>query len=356
MTPPAHPLLDHVEGAFACTESRSHLVFLSEGLADFLGYTARRNLTPVIITAPDARLTYPATYFLELSRALWVLRTPTGFIDTRTGERIARISDLSPAGNHSADLPQKAFATPAADSGFEVQVLFGLTVHHNATIDTRLGEAAECLSRAFTGKLPGQWGSHEPALVAWDRDLYTAAARSRMPGESRYVITGQGHIPFHATSLIRRTDKGIEESLTGITALSRADSSPRSVSLLPQVLVEVANTVTMPVIGSLSIRRGRSDLTTTATSTDPGYPVAGLIGPRAVRDLGARIDELQHRFRAIRTGRPRIPSLVVPFTDPRTGSWDQLAELLTEFGDENVRHALGFPRHPDATINQTGGV
>ena len=70
----SHPLVDRVEGEYACMESRADRVVLTEGLADALVATTAAGLTPVLITRTIARLSYLARYHLTTAGGRWLIR------------------------------------------------------------------------------------------------------------------------------------------------------------------------------------------------------------------------------------------------------------------------------------------
>ncbi len=353
-----HPLLDHVavvDGTFfACTETRADVVFLSEGLTGFLIEITQAGHVPVLITSAQARVTFAATYACELAGVIWVLRTEYGFVDTRTGIALSRLEELTrvphdQAADHTADHTAEALPQLTAPDRSHTQVLFGVTVQHRATLDTRLGDALRIMCETLTGVPPVAWGMHEPALASWNQNSYTHTARSLMPAESRYVFSGAGRVPFQALSLVRRTSKGVEETLTGGVVLGTNEAGVMpSLQNLPQVLAQVADALTMPVIGSLMVRVGSGDLTQSSAPAAAAFPIAALIGPRAVRDLGlggttpASL-EFQERFGAVVAGRKRLPSLILPFTDADTGSWQQMHDALEALDPAKLRQAFGLP-------------
>lgn len=338
-----HPLLDFLDGTFACVETKAKVVFFSEGIADFLKYVRGIDLTPVIITSPAATMTFAARYMLEVTGAMWIHRVDDGFLDTRTGHVVRRISALV----DSATLG-RAVEASAPEAPAYLQAVFGVTVQHPAAGETQLGGTVGSLATSLTGWGPSGWGLHEPAGLTWSPDDYTSAARRHMP-ESRFVFSGGGSTSFQAVSLVRRTPKGVEETVAGgaIVATAGADNSD-IIGRLPQILVDLANNATMPVIGTVSVKAGGRVLGGTANAPGASLPVAGLIGPRAVRDLGIDIDDFSRRFPVIVAGRKRLPSVVVPYTELEQGSWEHMYAALEALGDKNIRRAMGFPQMPTA--------
>jgi hypothetical protein len=103
-------------------------------------------------------------------------------------------------------------------------------------------------------------------------------------------------------------------------------------------------------------RLGRPDLTTAVGSNQPGTPIAVLLGPRAVRDLGLETLESAPLPRPERVGRDRMPSLVWTLgqrgNGPRTGptpgpgagprsrrghdGWQQLHDLVSYLKPERI--------------------
>lgn len=322
-------------------ETKAKVVFFSEGLADFLKHMGALGYTPVVITSPDATMTFAARYVLETAGAIWINRLENGFLDTRNGcviTRIASLADSASTGHitSTSDVEEPAY----------LQAVFGVTVHYPAADNTKLGGALDSLATSLTGWGPSGWGLYEPAALAWNPDEYTETARRLMP-ESRFVVSGGGSTSFQAMTLVRRTTKGVEETISGgaIIGMTSSDNS-EIITRLPNMLVELADALPMPVIGTIGVRAGGRSLSANARASNASFPVAGLIGPRAVRDLGIDIDDFSRRFPVITAGRKRLPSIVVPFTGPGQGSWAQMRDVLEALGGENIRHALGFPPMP----------
>lgn len=345
----SHPLLDHVDGDFACTETRAGTVFLSEGLTGFLQHVAAAGMTPVLISPADARLTFAARFLLESVGCVWVLRTPNGFVDTRTGGLFSRMTDLA----GTSALTPRPHAPRGADASHE-QAFFGVTVQHRALSSTALGMTAEILSTGLTGVNPASWGVHEPAAVTWSADSFTGTARRNMPGDTRYVISGADSSPFQALALVHRNGRGVEETVSGAARIVGDGSGRSAVERLPQALVDVANALPTPVVGTISLRLGREDLTTGRGGDLPAFPVASIIGPRAVRDLGIDVTQFQRSFPSIIAGRRRIPSLVVVYSAPGAGAWEQMRDVVASLGGERIRAALGFPPQPGAVLVAQG--
>jgi hypothetical protein len=61
-----HPLVDHIDGSYACVETRVDRVVLTESMADAFVSIGAAGLIPVWITKPNVSMSYLARYHLAL--------------------------------------------------------------------------------------------------------------------------------------------------------------------------------------------------------------------------------------------------------------------------------------------------
>ncbi len=145
-----HPLVDYVDRGCAVVESRAEIVYFSEAFADLLSTVARHGLVPVIVTRPDARLTFAARYYLEAAEGQWVIRTDEELVDRRDGTVYRSVGDLV-----DAAVPGSTRALPAAPAPDALHLSFSVSVQHTAGEDTLLGEGAETPCGARRGAADG---------------------------------------------------------------------------------------------------------------------------------------------------------------------------------------------------------
>lgn len=325
----AHPLVDHVEGEYACSETRTDRVILTEALADALVATTGAGLTPVWITRPIARLSYLARYHLTIAGGRWLVRDGQTLRDPLTGVVANTVAQAL-----SGDRPARVLR-PAGDV---TRYLIALSTQAPADEETILGDAVVSLAERLAHTAPAAWGPHEPATLAWDRTAYTAASKAWMPGPVRWMIAdAEGRARF--TSTVRRTKGGVEETLTGILAVpssARADVTAHAVS----ALVALADEVAAPLFGSISVQSGPADLGYDAQPVDPAIAVAALVGPRATRALAPDLGVLEREFGARTAGRPRTPSIVVGFGRPEGDPLEVATRFAQALGTEQITRLL----------------
>lgn len=328
-----HPLVDYVDRGCAVVESRAEIVYFSEAFADLLSTVGRHGLVPVIVTRPDARLTFAARYYLEAADGLWAIRTDEGLVDRRDGAVYQSAGDVADA-SVSGSIPALAAAPPDA-----MHLFFSVSVQHTAGEDTVLGGGAETLA-GFVDTRLAAWGAHEPATLRWNRAAYTEAARQGMPDESRFVLVGSD-ARFYAIAAVRRTRGGVEETITGIARAGNAATGLLEVGALARTsLTALAEATALPMIAMMSAGPGRADLTADQYRVPPPVPVAALIGPRAIRNLAADAVVLAQQFNASTVGRKRIPSLLVDFVSAGAAPWMEAQRFAEALGAANIEAAL----------------
>ncbi|MDQ0648629.1 hypothetical protein QFZ53_002825 [Microbacterium natoriense] len=327
-----HPLLDFVEGEYACTEARGHTVYFSEPFADFLTSVRAAGLTPVVIARHDAWWTFAARYYLDLFGGWALVRTGDLFVDpvgAKTGETV---SELLEARVHAV--------LPSQREPELLQAVVSVSVHHAATEQTVLGRLVDVVSGELGQAMPAAWGAHEPATLAWDTATLTAHSRAQMP-EVRTFITGGGGA-LQGIHRVERTGGGVLETFTAVTPIAALDAPTEMVAeRATHALTVIAEAFSMPLFGSVTVIPGWRDGRVPAFGTQPiAVPVAMLIGPRAVRALGVDLTVLAARFDVSLAGRQRIPSLVAGFSDPDVPPWRQADELARAFGTDAIARAV----------------
>lgn len=332
----AHPFVDHVDGTLACIESRVDHVVLSEGLADALVSITGAGLVPVLITRPEATLSYLARYHLAAAGGVWLLRAGREHLVDPVSGAFASAVETLVANRGSVIRADVASGTP--------RLVVAVSTQAPADEQTVLGGVVDILSSRLAATAPACWGAHEPMTLAWDPAAYTAASRAWMPGPVRWMIAdADGRARFTAT--VRRTAGGVEETLTGIL-LGRCSAPAELATMAVDALTALAESVSTPLFGTVAWQGGRDDLAYDATPVAPPEPLAAIVGPRAVRALAPDLDALARDFGARAVGRSRMPSLVVGFDrlrqTPRDAAvafaealgTDQIVRLLTRSGGE----------------------
>jgi hypothetical protein len=325
-----HPYVDHLDGGFACIESRVDHVVLTEGLADALLAITAAGLVPVLITRPEATIGYLARYHLAAAGGAWVLRAGRDhLVDPVSGASAATVESL---------LVTRAPAIPAPPGSGSPRFVVAVSTQAPADEATVLGGAAALLASRLAGTRLACWGAHEPATLAWDPAAYTAASRAWMPGPVRWMIAdAAGRARF--TTAVRRTSGGVEETATGI--LSAPSPSPAELAAAAVgALTALAESEAFPLFGTVALQNGRAALAYDASPVAPPEPLAAIVGPRAVRALAPDLDALARDFGARAVGRSRMPSLVVGFDRLRERPRDAAAAFAEALGTDQIVRLL----------------
>ncbi|TFD86086.1 DUF6177 family protein [Cryobacterium serini] len=336
-----HPLVDFAGDGYVATISDAPLVAATEGLASLAIDAAGVGKRVLLVTAPESRVTFGVLQLLAAVGAAWVVRRVDGALrDALTGRAIASFDDAFRASTTKTDAAADFF-TPVPNAQPWLQVT--VSVNHQARDETTLGATVELLAAQLAAALPVAWGVNEPAGLHWTRENLTRFVRGRMPNESKVYVVGRGERAMTATVRVSRSARGVTEETKLLVALGEDEASARTViEATPAVLGRLADAQSV-LIASAFLLRGRADLSIDPVLAAPPVPVAVVLGPRAVQDLKITVTDVESRFGAFRAGRPRIPSLVLPFTREGRGSWQQFVDVAAEFSAVDVARALGLP-------------
>jgi len=325
----AHPLVDGIVGHLAWCETLADRVYYSEPLAGFLGWASARGVRPVLVTRPNGRITYPLAHHVWAAGALWVCRVDGGYRDQRSGMIYPSLAAVPFAAG------DEDVAAPVLDRS-HVWVGFSVSVQHPATPATRVGDVVEVVWQELTGTLPVSWGWHEPCLSRWDRDAYTASARTVMPAGD-LVVSGASRHPIQAVGQVRRNHQGVGETVSGLAVAGVAgmDMSGLAAQAVG-TLRQVATMIPTPVIGVISVLRGGPEIQLGVPLVEGVWPVAVLIGPGLAQTVGADVRRFAADHDGIVAGRGWAPSLVLPLTGSGTGVWRRLRALIAEFAPNDL--------------------
>jgi hypothetical protein len=361
-----HPLVDFAGDGFVVSVTTSSLVGVSGARSNLLAQSAEAGKRVVFVTPARTRMTFGMLQLLAISGALWLVEEPdNSFRDAVTGVHWDTISDAvaSVTGGVVAvrDIP---LSVPELPTQPWLQVV--LSVHHQARAELLLGRAAEALAATLGDSRVVGWGTSEPAGLRFSREAITQFARERMPAQSRMMVATRGVRPMTGTIRVARTPTGVLEETTMLVALGDAPAVADDVmSRLSQLFVSLSGAQTV-LSGAAAQLHGRPDLSFAPFEASTLEPITLVLGPRAVRDLALDVLDLEQRFGALRAGRPRIPSLVVPLaptacvaagvaTPAETAGankdgWDRLREFTGSIDTEFLARAVGltFPATPRA--------
>jgi hypothetical protein len=167
-----------------------------------------------------------------------------------------------------------------------------------------------------------------------------------MPRDARIIVTGSEQNPLSAVVTARRTSRGIEEISELLVSLGPigSDETDHRLAAASAVLDELARTP-WALMGLLSTRPGRADLTTSAFLAPAPNPLALLLGAPVVRSLKLDVGAWMARFGARSVGRSGQESLVVPLRRPADAvdaGWAPLVDIIESIGVDRVAQLSGL--------------
>lgn len=334
-----HPLSDSEGEGSVRTESRQIIVRLNSGRADLIAKATREGGRVILVTDGWSRLTEAMRSMLVESGGAWVVRSSDGVLrDGLTGRWLERFQDVftTPPPAEIGDIARAYLRPHHADT---TQLIVSMSLRHRAAEQTLLGDAVETFTTMLGGQLPSGWGVHEPAGRPWDRAALTMTARSRMPEATRFVVVGDYRLPVALNLTATRTDRGVEELITGMIGLGLADRATTAErrALVPDILARIAERQ-MPLFALVLERNGLFDLTTPCVLQNPPRPLAMLVGAPAVSAMKLDPAALFRAVGARAVGRPRTPALLFPLD----GDGPRLAQALDAIGLEVLAGELGL--------------
>lgn len=334
-----HPAADGRAGRAVVSETRTRVAYLSEARADLLLRGAGRRRPLVLVSDEVTRLSYPLREALQDAGSAWVVRATDGTLrDGFTGRRLERFADaVDGRPMRPDDDVAVRYLRPAPAEA--VQLFVSQSVRHTATATTVLGATADLFAEELTGAPLAGWGTHEPAVVAWDRTRLTELARRRMPNDTTLVVTGRGLV---GTIRVSRAAHGLEETTQLAVAVGApgSDTAREALDRVPGIVRALA-AHHMPLFGLVLARAGRADLTFPSLLEAPPVAVGMLVGPPGVRELGLDVTDLADRLDARVVGRPRIPGLYFPLGGFGDTGWARLHAVVDALGRDRVGAIIG---------------
>jgi hypothetical protein len=296
-TTSAHPAVDFRTDRVAVVMQDRPVVALASWLADVIRICAENDKGLQLVTPATSRLTTALYTALSGPHARWVVNTPDGHHDGRTGRPLGW--------NGDAFVPLEPATLAAAYTGGPPAPAWhhtiALQIRHRATAGLRLGGALEDTAVALTGRPPAGWGTAEPATQPWNRDTFTDLCRQRAPRRTWLCTVGlpgpaAGALvdgPLLATTVVSRTQGAVIETVR----CTAVNSQPLPAAAFMPLMATLA--------GAYEVRHalvqeypGEADASRAAHWTGLNTPVALLAGPEATagrtdRELVA-IGELSH--------------------------------------------------------------
>jgi hypothetical protein len=334
-----HPVADEQGEDYTVYASSVRSVLLTEPLAAFLDHATAEHLRPVLLTDADARLSPFVSLAMRRAGGVWAVRDGSAVHDGLSGYRIDAFADLWR--RSGTDRDRLAAFTRWTTTPHGV-LMFDVFAHQRAAAGTRIGDLGAGVVRSLGGTPLDVWGLHEPLVDRWDPATLTETARRRMPVSD--VMHARSADGSFCDVSVGRTRRGILEQVKGGVPIGAYPlATAEVVDRASTTLADVAERF-QPTIGFVSLAELDDGVTQRPSAKRLEVPLAVVIGPRGVHDLGIDPEDLARRHDVTVLGRRRLPSLLVRFSDPDVGLWAQLLAFAHDLGRERIAEATGLDR------------
>jgi uncharacterized protein DUF6177 len=319
-----HPAVDLRTSRVAVVMQDRPVVALTSWLTDVIRSCAGHGRGLQLVTPATSRLTTALYGALDGPDTRWVVHSPEGHHDGRTGRPLAWDGEAFT----TVESPSLASAYTSGPPAPAWHHTIALQIRHPATTTLLLGGALEQITTTLTGQRPAGWGAAEPATQPWHREGFTDLCRQRAPRRTWLCTVGlpapgaRLSGPLLATTVVSRTPTAVLETvrctIVHSQPLQAADLTPLMTTLAGAFDIRQALVQQYP---------GEPDTTRTAHWTGLSTPLALLAGPEATGGRPDRelvgIGELDHT----RMGESRWYELRDTGEDPAR-SWNRLEQVM----------------------------
>jgi hypothetical protein len=333
-----HPVADEQGEDYTVYAASARSVLLTEPLAAFLDHAVTEHVRPVLLTDAGARLSPFVSLAMRRAGGLWAVQDGGAVYDGLSGYRIDAFADLwRRSGTEQRDRHPRFTGWSTTPQGV---LMFDVFAHQRAAADTKVGAMAAEVVASLGGEPLDVWGLHEPLVEPWDAGVLTATARRGMPISE--VMHARGADGSFCDIAVGRTRRGIlEQAKGGVPIGAYPQATADVVAPASTTLAHVAEQF-QPTIGFVSLAEFDDGVTQRASAKRLEVPLAVLIGPRGVHDLGIDPEDLARRHDVTVLGRRRTPSMLVRFSRPDVGLWAQLLAFAHDLGVERIAEATGL--------------
>jgi hypothetical protein len=332
-----HPVADEQGEDYTVYAASARSVLLTEPLAAFLDHAVTEHYRPVLLTGADARLSPFVSLAMRRAGGLWAVEDGGSVYDGLSGYRIDAFADMWRRSGTERDRLGTFTAWTATP---QAVAMFDVYAHQRAAADTRIGDLAATAVQSLGGAAPDVWGLHEPLVDRWDAATLTETARRSMPvSEVMHARSPDGSFCDIA---VGRTRRGILEQVKGGVPIGGYPESIGDVVSRASATLALVTERFQPTIGFVSLAEFDDGVTQRPSAKRLEVPLAVLIGPRGVHDLGMDPQDLARRHDVTVLGRPRTPSVLVRFSRPDVGLWAQLLAFAHDLGAERITEATGL--------------
>ena len=335
-----HPVADEWTEEYTVYVASSRSVLLTSPLAAFIDHASTEGLRPVLMTSPDAELSSFVSLAMRRAGGFWAVQDAEGYTyDALSGYQIFGFDDLWAQVDTSRDRLESFSAWSPRPHGV---LMFDAYVHQRAATETVLGRLGAEAVTALGGAAVDVWGMEEPLTDPWNVSQVTELARRSMPvSPTMRARAADGSFVDIAAG---RTPRGIlEHAQGGVPVGSFLGHTPKLIDRAASMLTMLTQRF-VPTVAFVSIAEFDDGTVQRASAKRPEAPLAALLGARAVRDLDVDFDALARSHDVLQLGRRRNPSLLVRFSLPNRGLWEQLLAFGYDLGAERVAAAVGLDR------------
>lgn len=332
-----HPLADELVVGGVVHHDPALLLELTPLRSDLLLAATRASRRVVLHSSASSRMSPALLGALHDVRGRWLAEDSSGLMwDGITGRIVDPDAPFAEPSEHAA------LAAPFASGQITDanEVVLAASVRHRTGTVPAYGALLETFTSALDAE-PVAYGPHEPVTRPWDPVELRALLASR-PDVPRLHVRSESSKPMRGSLLVRSTAYGTEEIVDAAVT-----TKPAAEGLAPRVhrALERASSTQFVLFAVVLTRPARSDLMRSPVIPAVPAPLAVLIGPPGLRDLGVDIDLLGRQFGATRIGRPRVPGLVLPFSG-EPSDWATVEQVVRLLGNDRVAAAFGRARLP----------
>lgn len=333
---PVHPLADEWTSEYALTVIEHRRVAYSRPLRHFFDDCRASERRPVLLTGPDVVLSPQLYTAMVATGASWVFREDAGWFDALSGRRVEHVTDLWRRDGAGLRHEPLMWAEPPVPA-----VLFDVYAGDRAAKETIVGPLAEHAVAGLGGGPLARFGADEPLVTAWDSAKVTRQAKEQMPASDPMLASSDAGA--WASVTVARTRDGLLERVRGgvpLPGLAGAEPSSLREWVMPSVTAMLTDMVErfrprVALVSAGMLRRDGSWFGYRVGAQPVDAPLAVLIGPRAVRELGLDLSELSRRHDVTSIGPGRVPAVLVRMSG-RDALWAQLHAFVHDLDQERL--------------------
>ena len=321
--PFSHPMLDFIEGRYACVHTVAPVIYFSEMLSDFVLVAEQAGWEPVVVFCESARWTFAARYLFDAAGVQRVAHAGDEFVNAATGVRGASITEVCERG--AADWDEERLVPP--DALLAVGLLAGT---HPVIGGGRLGRTVESLADSLAGCEMSAWGRFEPAPFAWGRSYCSDYLHRGRRFSQTFVFGGAGR--FQAVHTVGRAERETVESVVVCAVIDDLDTPLGEVAdRAVEALACAAELLPKRLSGSMCLTPGWKDGSFRTGPAPALVPAAVLAGGASVRAFEEDLLVLAGRHGMSLDGLKALPWVIAGFENAST-PWRQAHGLAEAFG------------------------